>query len=290
MKRVAPFILGVALVVSCQKSPYPGYSVSPSGLDYKIRSLGEASEVISDSEIVTLNVRVFAPTDSVLFQGEVTKMFVNQSDTSWDEIMTLLAVGDSASVYMYNDKIMDIAGAKWAKKLRVEVGVKSKMNISSWAFYEKYPELSHDLEMEEQIQLTHLLNQYPKDSIEVVNGMFLIRDVIGSGPFPKRNDEITVHYNTYTTDDKLLDSTYDRNQPFVYVVGQQGQVLPGFDSGIRKMRKGGKATFIIPSAYAFGSEGAVSGVAREYEVLIFQVEVVDIKSPLLDGISDLKSQ
>ena len=74
-----------------------------------------------------------------------------------------------------------------------------------------------------------LLKPYENDSVEVVGGMFLIRQVVGIGDLPRSQDEVSVHYVTYNANEEVLDSTYERDQPFTYIIGQQGQVLKGFD-------------------------------------------------------------
>ncbi len=56
-----------------------------------------------------------------------------------------------------------------------------------------------------------------------------------------------------------------------------GQVVPGFDEGIAKMRIGEKATLIFPSVLGYGSSGSGSGTIPGYAPLIFDIEVVSAK-------------
>ncbi|MCF6184979.1 MAG: FKBP-type peptidyl-prolyl cis-trans isomerase, partial [Bacteroidales bacterium] len=73
---------------------------------------------------------------------------------------------------------------------------------------------------------------------------------------------------------KQFDSSYDRNEPFEFTLGR-GQVIKGWDEGISYMKKGGKATLIMPSSLAYGASGA--GSIPPYTSLIFEVELIDVK-------------
>jgi hypothetical protein len=276
MRKLLVFFGLLIGLFSCQKSEYSGYALSRTGMDYKLLVLGDEKQVLQDSDMVELAIKVFSGVDSSLFSGEISKMYLASQDTGMQELLGLLAVGDSASAYMSSSKINDFLPLIPVQKIRVEIGVKSKLNYTSWMFYKKYPELSKDLEIKEQLGLLSYLMPFATDSVEVVNGMFLIRKVVSNGLVISSKDVVTVHYVTKTIDGKILDSTYERNEPFDFTVGQQGQVLPGFEYGIRKMRKGEIATFVIPSALAFGSKGSSTGIAKSYETLVYDVEIIDL--------------
>ena len=80
---------------------------------------------------------------------------------------------------------------------------------------------------------------------------------------------------------KLLDgSTFDAssqhgNTPFTFQLGAK-QVIPGWDEGIALMRKGEKATLLIPSALAYGPSSPSTAVPAN-SVLRFDVELTDVK-------------
>ncbi|MBZ5856156.1 FKBP-type peptidyl-prolyl cis-trans isomerase [Flavihumibacter profundi] len=62
-------------------------------------------------------------------------------------------------------------------------------------------------------------------------------------------------------------------EPITFPLGQ-GQVIPGWDEGLKEFAKGGKGTLYIPGFLAYGSRPGPGG--KPNEALIFDVEMVDI--------------
>ena len=65
---------------------------------------------------------------------------------------------------------------------------------------------------------------------------------------------------------------FDRGE-FSFTVGA-GQVVPGFDEGVRGMRAGGVRRIIIPPALGYGSRG--SGSVPPDAIMIFRIELLAI--------------
>ena len=99
--------------------------------------------------------------------------------------------------------------------------------------------------------------------------------VPGTGETPKKGQRVFVHYTGTLENGTKFDSSRDRGQPLDFVLGT-GQVIAGWDEGISTMKKGGKRLLRIPANLAYGSR-AVGGVIPANSVLIFDVELVDIK-------------
>lgn len=99
-------------------------------------------------------------------------------------------------------------------------------------------------------------------------------EVEGDGPSPKAGQVVTVHYTGYLDTGKKFDSSVDRDQTFQFPIGV-GRVIPGWDEGVAMMKKGGKATLIIPPHLGYGERGA-GGVIPPNATLIFDVELIDI--------------
>jgi FKBP-type peptidyl-prolyl cis-trans isomerase FkpA len=96
----------------------------------------------------------------------------------------------------------------------------------------------------------------------------------GNGPSPKQGDTLTVHYTGWLTDGTKFDSSVDRGDPFVFVLGQ-GQVIQGWDQGFAVMRVGDKSRLTIPPELAYGESG-YPGAIPPNATLIFEVELLSI--------------
>jgi len=102
---------------------------------------------------------------------------------------------------------------------------------------------------------------------------FMIKE--GKGVQASAGKTVSVHYTGKLADGTKFDSSYDRNAPIEFPLGQ-GKVIPGWDEGIALLKEGGKATFIIPPHLAYGERGA-GGVIPPNATLIFEVELIEIK-------------
>ena len=97
----------------------------------------------------------------------------------------------------------------------------------------------------------------------------------GSGDYPSKGKNVSVHYRGMLLDGTVFDSSYQRNEPIVFPLGM-GQVIKGWDEGIALLKRGSSAKLVVPSALAYGSKGA-GGVIPPDASLIFEVELIDFR-------------
>ena len=94
---------------------------------------------------------------------------------------------------------------------------------------------------------------------------------VGTGLEVKLGQELTMHYSGTLENGAKFDSSYDRGEPFRFVLGA-GQVIKGWDLGIQGMKVGGKRKLIIPPDLGYGARGI--GPIPPNATLIFEVEVL----------------
>jgi peptidyl-prolyl cis-trans isomerase A (cyclophilin A) len=87
------------------------------------------------------------------------------------------------------------------------------------------------------------------------SGLYYRIDVEGTGAYPKKGQNIQVHYTGSLTDGFTFDSSIQRGQPIGIPIGV-GRVIPGWDEGIMLLREGGKGRLVIPSNLGYGAQGA----------------------------------
>jgi FKBP-type peptidyl-prolyl cis-trans isomerase len=121
----------------------------------------------------------------------------------------------------------------------------------------------------------YLKSHAEKEGVQVTeSGLQYIVITEGDGVKPKPTDEVTVHYRGTLIDGSEFDSSYSRNAPTSFGVSQ---VIPGWTEGLQLMSVGSKFLFVIPHELGYGERGA-GGSIGPYETLIFEVELLEIKS------------
>ncbi|HSW14419.1 MAG TPA: FKBP-type peptidyl-prolyl cis-trans isomerase [Solimonas sp.] len=95
----------------------------------------------------------------------------------------------------------------------------------------------------------------------------------GKGDHPKASDQVTVHYKGTLLNGEEFDSSYSRNQPVTFPLGN---VIPGWTEGVQLMTPGSKYKFYIPAVLGYGERGAGVKIGPN-ETLVFEVELLSVE-------------
>lgn len=121
---------------------------------------------------------------------------------------------------------------------------------------------------------TYLDANAKKDSvITLPSGLQYVVLREGTGNKPTANDKIRVHYTGTLIDGTIFDSSYQRNEPAEFSVGQ---VIPGWVEALQLMPVGSKWKIFIPENLAYGSQSPQGSNIKPYSTLIFEVDLLEI--------------
>jgi peptidylprolyl isomerase len=98
--------------------------------------------------------------------------------------------------------------------------------------------------------------------------------ILGKGAEAVAGKKVTVQYvGVSFTTKKQFDASWDRGQPFSFVLGA-GRVIQGWDEGVPGMKVGGRRQLVIPSELAYGAEG--NPPIGPNEPLVFVVDLLSV--------------
>jgi len=115
-------------------------------------------------------------------------------------------------------------------------------------------------------------NKKKKDVVTRDSGLQYKVISMGKGKQPTADSSITAHYKGTLIDGSEFDSSYSRNQPATFNVGQ---VIPGWKEVLPLMHEGDKWQVFIPSELAYGERGS-GGIIGPNEALVFEIELIKV--------------
>ena len=99
----------------------------------------------------------------------------------------------------------------------------------------------------------------------------------GEGEPLKWGNYIRVHYKGYFLDGKVFDSSYRRDKPLDFYIGN---MVSGWNEGLQLISPGGKIQLFLPSALAYGEDGFPDGkdgfIVPPNTILAFEIEVLEL--------------
>lgn len=257
-QQLAPII---SIEEHLEKEGITNYQITASGLYYVVNDAGEGNYPVKDDvakfhfSASVFSGQVFAATDP---NGEMAFMNVGVTDVlaGFEEAITLTQEKSSTTFYIppnlgYGEMGSGIVQANEPFQLDV-----------------------YQLEIKMSIE-EYFLKQEITDYEQTESGLYYIIDQDGEGELAKDGDEVSVDYEGFLLDGTKFDSSIDRGSPILFNLGA-GQVIAGWEEGIKLFKKGGSGRLFIPYELAYGVNGSPPAI-EPFEPLIFEITLVDIK-------------
>jgi FKBP-type peptidyl-prolyl cis-trans isomerase len=291
------------LFASCTKP----FKKAEGGLQYKIISDGKGSTIKAGNFFEIQFDRVYsgAGKDSVLmnsrdFANQIVTMDSAQIPPVYYKIFSESRKGDSIIVkqptdsimkngktddfmkkgafIIYHYKIVNVfttrEGADSAYKLQM-VEARTKDSLKALQQIKKDDQIIKDYLAKNKVQAVkapagtyvEILNPGAGDVVDtskVLKVLYTGRTLLGGEVFDSNTDSAFGHPQVLQVN-------------MGAAPGTPGSVITGWTDGLSLLKKGAKAKLYIPSALAYGSQGA-GGKIKPNESLLFDVEVVDVIS------------
>lgn len=127
---------------------------------------------------------------------------------------------------------------------------------------------------EEPGKIAKFVKEHNVDVAPSETGVYYLEIRKGTGAVVDNGDLVSIHYNLYNLDDKLIESSFEY-EPLQFVYGT-GEMVPGIEEALAKMRVGGRCTIIVPSAMGFGNI-AIDEELPANSTVIFDIELIDVQ-------------
>ncbi len=288
-------VIATLMITSCSK--YPGFKKSESGIFYKYYVESKDTTKVTEGSILTMNLKYrlkIADKDSVLFNSadNPTRPFeINQAKSEFKgdiyEAFGMLHKGDSAT-FILNAKDFF---TKTAKYPQLPAGIDSTtmiyfdvklLNVETMEARQKAEkEKAEKLKGEEPAKIQDYITKNKVTVAPSDSGVYLITQNPGSGRSIAKTDFVKINLTVSSIDGKKIFSTLDQNRPITFEYGKPFDTK-GFDEAIATMKKGSKATVVVPSAMGFGAQGKkdMSGkdIIAPYSPVVYDIEVLDVKT------------
>lgn len=285
-------ILYAAAVLTVLLQSCDGYKKSDSGLQYKIFD-DSTGPNIQYGGLAVVNLRYTNERDTFssekMNMGRPISIRLPDSLTfkaSLEEGLTMLSKGDSASFIVSTDSLYkNIFHEPLPKEIKpgsmttFHIRVVNFLSPDSVKVIEnKRKEQMIAAQIQRQLQFQQdtltILDYCKKNRIKpqrTPDGVFYTIKKAAEGITIQPGDTAKTFYTGKLLDGTIFDSNVGK-EPFPVVVGM-GQVIRGWDSGLMALKKGEKATLMIPSSLGYGERGAGATIPPN-SILIFDVEIL----------------
>jgi FKBP-type peptidyl-prolyl cis-trans isomerase len=298
-KQLAYLFLFTALIVGVMSCG--GKQKTDFGIQYEVHTKGSGKK-IQEGDVITLQFNLYGKSkgkDTLLQSSygspQPFEVPYQAARKDWfSQSLGLVTEGDSLSLYVPLDSILrgapkpDFIDAKTDGRFTLKVAKVISADEHNKVMQKRMEEMQQQqvamqAEMEKQMEIQkpideEIIKKYIADNkLKVTRteaGLYYVITSAGSGDSPQTGQMVDVHYKGSLLNGDVFDSS--EGKPPLAFAYNTGGTIKGFDAGVGMLKKGGKATLIIPSHLAYGTQGAGDKI-KPFSILRFDIELVDIK-------------
>lgn len=299
-------VTAILAVTACKNSPYPGYEMTEKGAYIKYFNHEENGVKPKEGDLVRITLIVKNHKDSVLTDSRDPKynrpgltyyefpLPKPEFSGSFEEALTLLSVGDSASILVSVDSMFK--GKPIPPIMQKGTMLKYDIKLVKLTDKSEFEKEQKKREEEQNVMMELRKNEEPKalaryleeNKITVKpteSGMYVVEMKKGNGPKLKEGDSVLVNYTGYLLSGAVFDTSdkevaksagrYDERRPYEPIPVRIGarRLIPAWEEALTYMSVGSKTKLILPSKMGYGEMGG-GELIPPYSPLIFEMEVI----------------
>jgi FKBP-type peptidyl-prolyl cis-trans isomerase len=287
MKPVKNFLYLTSFIILIMGCDSVDFKKTKGGMPYKLYA-SKSGKKVENGKFAKMQVSQKIK-DSVVFTsytGMPIYFQVNPSTQTYDpsEIFASLKEGDSLYTVQMIDTFIKRNPAI-VQQTKFRNGDKITTTFKILKVFDNADEYKKDEDLErtsftkkEESTVKDYLSKNKVNAQRTGTGTYVQIQNAGSGPQADSGKYVSVLYKGQTFSGKVFDTNMDTSfkhtEPMGFTVGT-GQMIKGFDEGIRLLKKGGKARIFMPSSLGYAGQPPSPDI-KPFEHLIFDVEVLDV--------------
>jgi len=292
MKNYNKVLAAGLLLAALGCNQAPKFVELESGLKFRKLEEGDTTRA-QQGDLMNL-VMTHTAGDSILFDsGSEMGLYLNPMTSlpeNLSEALLLCGIGDSVQIQMTYPEYASLTGRPLMpadSALVVNWNIRIREIDSETAVVER---LQAEQTAKDQAIIDEYLVNNNLEAEKTEEGIAVVTLEAGNGEYPQKGDRVKVDYVVRLLDGTLIDTSdeelakanniYSPQRqggyvPYAFTLGNR-EVIQGWDLGIPKVDKGGKAKLLVPSQMAYGARNN-GGPIPPNSVLIFDIEVVDFE-------------
>lgn len=290
MKGISTVTLCALLLASCDRSPYPGYSIIDEGVHLRLITLGEGEETVSELDSVRMRFRaaVVGEEPGSLLSTERTYPVAALRIGALHEVFRDLHEGDSMSVITTVERLPwsiiapeGVAIPGPGGSVQLELLLMDIRTPATWQAEQERMRRNDPIGFERRIIHRYMEGSGKEwtrwgtsDMYYRISGMAVDTNRVRKG------EMVSIQYSGRRLEDgREFDATERNGDPFAFRFGDTDQVIRGLEVAVSLLRHGQQGTFLFPSELAFGARG-IEGIIEPWTAVEYTVELVSVERAL----------
>jgi len=250
---------------SCKDKKFKGFDQTKKGLYYKFITQNKDARFPKAGDYLFLTVSYRTDNDSIVFDKRDVVDMLRESVYPGDlyDAYRMMHEGDEAVFALKADTFLLYSGYPQ---------LPSFIHDNTMIFFTiKLNKIRNEQEVEAEKaeEISNYMKAHELTAEPTESGLYFIETQAGKGKEITTGDSLSILYTFRLINDSIFDSSEGKSPLYCIV----GQMFAGLNEGLAKMKRGGKATLIMPYKIAFGVQNPYIPVPP-FSTIVADIEVL----------------